>query len=139
MTDYIDLLQGAQDAVFAALKPIELDAGLPDGLGVYQHVPENTQPPIVMIGQIGSESQDEHGDQVELITLELQYVFRGPSRAPLLAMMHAGRRALDNQDIAAAGIAFERPRYQRQEAGDALADGVTYVGIQYFEFTAEPA
>lgn len=139
MTDYIDLLQGAQDAVFAALKPIEQDRALPAGLGVYQHLPEDVQPPIVMIGQIGSESADEHGDQVELISIEIQYVYRGPSRAPLLAMMHAGRRALDNQDIAAPGIAFERPRYQRQEAGDALADGITYVGLQYFEFTAEPA
>lgn len=135
----IDLLQAAQDAVFAALKPLEAQAELPAGLGVFQHVPEGTQPPMIVVGHMTSASADEHGDQVEEITLEVQYIYRGPSRAPMLAMMHAGRVALDNQVITAAGAAFEPPRYIRSDATDVLPDGLTYLGLQYFEFTAEPA
>ncbi len=135
----IDLLQGAQDAVFAALKPIELDPAMPTGTGVFQHVPEATQPPIIAIGALTSDSDDEHGDQVETITVEIHSIWRGPGRAPLLAMMHAVRTALDNQQIAASGIAFERPRYQKAAASDVMEDGLTYVGLTVFEFTAEPA
>lgn len=139
----IDLLQAAQDAVFTALKASEAAAGLPDGHSVFQHVPEfvppAVPPPMTVVGMMTSVSADEHGDQVEMITAEVQYVYRGPGRAPLLAMMHAGRTALDKQDITAADAQFEPPRFMRAEASDALADGVTYVGLQYFEFLAEPA
>ena len=133
----IDLLQAAQTALFAALKPIEQIDGLPAGIGVYQHLPENTQPPFVMIGMMSSESEDEHGEQFELITAEVMSVFRGAGRAPLLAMMHAVRASFDNQLLEAPGISFERPRFVRAEAGEAIADGVTYVGLSTFEFHAE--
>ena len=135
----IDLLQAAQDGVFAALKPIEAADGMPKGLKVFQHVPENTKSHYVMVGAMGSESADEHGDQVEMITVEVVSVYHGAGRAPLLAIMHEVRAALDAEDLAAEGVAFEPPRYQRAGAGDVLEDGVTYVGLSYFEFTAEPA
>lgn len=136
----IDLLQAAQDAAFAALKPIEALTGLPDGLKVFQHVPENTEPPMIVLGQITSDDASAKGDQVEEITLEVQYVYRGAGRAPLLSMMHAGRCALDRQEVSidGSGALFEYPRWISGEAGDALADGVTYVGLQIFKFHAWP-
>jgi hypothetical protein len=42
----IDLLAATQDAFFTALKAA-LDPGI---VPVFQHVPENTQPPFVMVG-----------------------------------------------------------------------------------------
>jgi hypothetical protein len=134
----IDLLQAAQDAVFAVLKPIEGSAGVA-GLAVYQHVPENAQPPMAVIGAIASANAEEHADQVETISIEIHAVFRGPGRAPLLAILHAVRTALDGQQLPSEVVSFERPRFQKAEAGDALADGMTYVGMSTFEFLAEPA
>lgn len=136
----IDLLQAAQDAAFAALKPIEALPGLPAGMQVFQHVPQDTQPPMIVLGMMTSDDAGEKGEQVEEITLEVQYVYRGPGRAPLLAMMHAGRTALDRQEISidGSGALLEYPRFVSAEAGDAIADGVTYVGLQVFKFYAWP-
>lgn len=134
-----DLLEPAQDALFAALKPIEAMGGMPDGLGVFQHVPEDTQPPMIVVGQLASENAEDKGELGEEITAEIHYVYRGPSRAPLLAMMRAGRGVLQGQEISAAGALFETPRWIAAEASNALADGVTYVGLQIFKFYAEPA
>lgn len=134
-----DLLQAAQDALFAALKPIEQLSGLPDGLGVYQHVPQDTEPPMIVLGQIGSASDEDKGEQVEDISAEIQCVYRGAGRAPLLAMMHAVRAALDGEPIGASDAVFTTPRFLKAEAGDAIADGVTYVGLVNFQFYAQPA
>ena len=60
-------------------------------------------------------------------------------RRVLLAMMAAGRAAIDNQVITGTGVNFTRPRIDKAEAGEAMPDGVTYVGIQTYEFYAEPA
>lgn len=134
-----ELLEAAQDALFAALKPLEAVAGLPTGLAVFQHIPEDTQPPMVMIGHLASDAGDEKGDTLEQITAEVHYVYRGPGRAPLLAMMREGRRLLRDQQLASGDAQFEAPRWLKSEAGDALADGVTYVGLQIFQFYACPA
>jgi hypothetical protein len=135
----LDLVQAAQDAVFATLKALEGQNGLPAGWGAFQHVPQDREPPFSMIGMIASTNDDSRGEQTELIAVELQHVYRGAGRAPLLDMMHAARAALDNQPLATSEALFEAPRFQRAEVSDALADGVTYVGIQTFEFYAEPA
>lgn len=132
-----DLTGAAQDALFAALSPIAALGGMPDGLGVYQHVPENTEPPWIVIGQISSEDASDKGEAIEIVTAEIAFAYRGSARAPLLAMMKAARDALQNQVIGADGAAFERPRWLRSEASPAIADGVTYVGLQIFEFYAQ--
>lgn len=134
-----DLLEHAQDALFAALKAAEQDAEAPDGLAVYQHVPEDTQPPMIVVGQLTSENADDKGDDLEEITAEVHYVYRGPARAPLLAMMRAGKRTLHGQAVGADGAIFTRPHWVTSEASNALADGVTYVGLQVFKFHAQPA
>ncbi len=135
----IDLLQGAQDALFAALKPVELMPDLPTGLGVYQHLPEQTQPPFIVIGMMTSENESVPCEQLEQITAEVHGVYRGEDRAPLLAMLHAVRAVLEYQTITAPGITFESVNFVRTDVGEALADGVTYVGLSTYKFYAQPA
>ncbi len=137
----INLIEAAQDALFAALVPLEQDATLTALLGtpvqVFQHVPENAQPPMIVLGHIASKPTGSKYDETEHVSAEVQYVFRGAERAKLLAMMKAGR-LLITAGLTAAGVAFETPEWMGDEAGDAIADGVTYVGINNFEFHAEP-
>jgi hypothetical protein len=134
-----DLLEPAQDALFAKLMVLEGAEGMPAGLAVLQHIPQDTQPPYVAIGQLSSENAEDKGELLEEITAEIHYVYRGAARYPLLAMMRSGRGLLQNQEIAADGAEFERPRWITADASTALADGVTYVGLQVFKFYAEPA
>ena len=135
MDDFIDLLTPAQDAVIAALK-----AGVPTQLGsVHQHVKQDTQPPFVMVGSIDASNEGSKGSQSENITVELHFVTRGPSRAPLLALMHAARACIEDADLIAAGVQFETPNYVGGAASNAGPDGVTYAGVSTFEFIAEPA
>jgi hypothetical protein len=140
MSDYVDLLTPAQDAVFAALSPLVGTDAVPPGWQLFQHVPENTPPPYTMFGQISGENQtDVPGEQLELINFELVHVWRGNRRRELLQMMGASRSALHNQPIEADGAQFGAPDYVKGEAGEAIADGVTYVGLQNFKFFAQPA
>jgi hypothetical protein len=133
--DIIDLLTPSQDAVIARLK-----AGVPPDLGtVHQHVSQDTKPPFVMVGAIDSSNEGGKGSQTELISVELHYVFRGSTRAPLLALMQAGRASLEGQELAAPGVAFETPNWIGSTVSTAGPDGVTYAGISTFEFYAEPA
>lgn len=139
----IDLLTPAQDAVIDALKSVIGRAGLPDNLGVFQHPPQRDPKapfaPYLMIGQISSKTEEEHGDQAEMITAEVIGAYRGGQRRVLLAMMAAARAVLDHQPLAAPGVSFEPPRWQSTEASDAIADGQTYLAISTYEFLATPA
>ena len=136
---FVDLLQAAQTAVFAALEPITYDITMPTGIQVLQHVPEGTVPPFVRIGHITSDNQTDMDDeQHEEITVEIHCVYLGEARWPLLAMMAAVRSHLQGQSLTAAGAGFETPCFVKAEAGGAIADGVTYVGISIFKFHAWP-
>ena len=135
MSDFIDLITPSQDAVVARLK-----AGVSPALGsVHQHVKQDTQPPFVMVGSIDAANEGSKGSQAENITVELHFVTRGPSRAPLMALMHAARACLEGAALEADGVVFETPNYLGATVSNAGADGVTYAGISTFEFIAEPA
>lgn len=135
MSEPVDLMQAAQAAVFGALK-----AGVDPSLSpVFQHVPENTQPPMIIVGAIDSENDGSKGEQVERMTIEVQAIFRGAKRSQLLAMLHAVRRALALNPLAADGVEFSEPHWLGASASEAASDGVTYAGIAHFEVFAEPA
>lgn len=146
MADDVDLLTPAQDALFAALAPL---AGAPDrpddlsadlaGLGVYQHLPENTQPPYILIGTIEADDFASRDEQASTMRAEVITVWRGNRRRELLWMMWQVRRRLNYQAIAADGAAFTRPQIEKEIASEAIADGVTYTGLSTFTFTAQPA
>lgn len=133
--DIVDLITPSQDAVIACLK-----AGVPPQLGsVHQHVKQDTQPPFVMVGSIDVSNEGSKGSQSELVSVELHFVTRGSTRAPLLALMNAARIALDGQELEADGVQFETPNFMGSTVSNAGPDGVTYAGISTFEFIAEPA
>lgn len=130
----IDLLQAAQDAVYDALAgsvPAELAT-------VRQHVRENTQPPLVIIGALDSVPESK-GGELELVTVEIQSIYRGGDRGELLRIAGAVRAALDGCSITADGASFSTPSWTRTSVSDAASDGVTYAAISTFEFYAEPA
>jgi len=138
---YVDLLTASQQAVYAALAPLAGRADLPTSLQIFSHVPQDVKTPYVLIGDVDTDNNSGYpGEQEEEISIEIISVFRGTSRAPLLAIMHAVRLALHNQPITAPSAAFETPNYLKGSAGSAAsADGVTQLGIQTFKFIAQPA
>lgn len=103
----IDLIEPTQDAVFAALS-----AALSDGtIKVVENAEEGLQPPYVKLGEIESANEGGKGEQLEKLTVDVHYVFRGGERGPLLRMMAKGRAALDDQELMADGIQFGAPTW----------------------------
>ncbi|CAN5368612.1 hypothetical protein BH10PSE14_BH10PSE14_04370 [soil metagenome] len=137
MTTIVDLIEPAQEAVFAAL---DASAALRAIGDVFVNVPINNKGSFALIGNIENEQDPELAEQFERITVEVQYIYRGDDRRVLLRMMAAGREAVDHQRLAApAGIAFGEARFLKGGISPAAADGVTYAGIQNFAFYAQPA
>jgi hypothetical protein len=130
-----DLLTAAHNAVIAALKAPTLTALGP----VFSNVPEKQQPPFTALGAIDAQPADgDTKDEVlELITVEVEYQYRGASKLPLLAMMHAGRTALETASLIAPGAELATAEW-RGSATDREDDGVTYHGVQRFELLAQP-
>jgi hypothetical protein len=128
----IDLITATQDAIYAALNVPAITSQWP----VFQHVPEGTKPPYIVVADIDAEPGQTKGSQD--ITVDIVSVHVGKGRRPLLAMMHAVFETLDGQPIVAAGAELEAPRWLGAETSPA-EDGVTYGGLQQFSVAAEPA
>lgn len=103
---------------------------------VYQHVPENTPPPVVIVADM-----DEDGDAVSAkddddvqVLLTIVSEVRGKARKPLLALMGAVKAALNGHDVERDGwrLTF---RF-RDSVGALQEDGQTYVGNSRFVVTA---
>jgi hypothetical protein len=128
-----DLLQATAEGVFAALDLPAVTSLAP----VYTTVPKGAQPPYIEIGAIDAENDGPKDGGLENLSFEIEYHHRGPSRWPLLAMMHAARTALEAADIEATGAAFSDVRWLAS-ATDREDDGVTHHGIHRFELHAQP-
>ncbi|HEX2594803.1 MAG TPA: DUF3168 domain-containing protein [Rhizomicrobium sp.] len=132
-----DMMQATQDAVFAALDAAH-KAVNPSLATVRQHVPENTLPPLVIVGDMDAENVGGKGERTDKIVIDVVSIYRGTARRGLLAIMAINRDALEDQEISAPGAAFSTPRFL--SANTALGeDGATYAGVQQFEIYAEPA
>ena len=131
----IDLLLATQDAVFAALNVPAVTGLAP----VFTSVPPNTQPPFVAVGLIDAEAfGDDKSGGIEQHTVEIEFQFRGNTRRPLLAMMHAARTALAGTALSAPGAVLTAALW-RASATDREDDGVTWHGIHRFELFAQQA
>jgi hypothetical protein len=129
-----DLLTATQDAFFAILT-----AGMGADHGeILQHVPENTQPPLTVLGSIEALDIDGKDSGLEQHTVDVHYLFRGPARRKLYAMMQAGRDAIEAGSLRADGALFGPARWRSSET-DIADDGVTYVGTQTFEVIVQAA
>lgn len=130
----IDLLTATQDAVIAGLQacvPAELAT-------VHQHVLENAQPPLVIVGDIDSENEAGKGEQLEKLRVQVQSLYQGKDRRQLFAIMHAVRR-LELQTLVIEGVAFSIRFDGAATTTGAGPNGVLYAGITSFEIYAEPA
>ena len=132
----IDLLTPTQLAFVQALR-----AAIPAAEADVRHtMKQDAQPPFVLVGNIDSEPAGNVGDQLELLSVEIQTVYRGTDRAKLLALMHKARSACDEialpeQD----GVEFGLPRWVSSAASSTPPDGVTFAGIINFEVHVQPA
>ena len=127
-----DPIAATQAAALGALR-----AGMAPEHGlVTQHVKQGTLPPFTLIGYVDFERER---DDLFLVTFEVISVYRGPGRAPLLAIMNAARAAVLEQSFLAAGAVFGRLQCVSGSASQAGPDGVTYAALLKFEVYAEPA
>lgn len=130
----IDLMQAVQTAVFELLDGA---SGVADP--VFQHVLENTDPPMHIIGNIETDNIGTMSEQHEEVSLEIVTVYRGPGRALLLEKMHRVRAVLDGAALSHAGVIFPQCRFLGGTADGPATDGITYAGIGIYKILAEPA
>lgn len=132
MSQTADADDAVEAAAFAAL-----DAGVTLA-PVHQHVPQDTAPPVVIVGDIDDDptgfasKDDEDGDRE--ISLTIVTVIQGEARKPLTAIQREVRLSLSGLDVVQDGwrLVF---RYLGRE-GQLLEDGTTYVGNSRFSVTA---
>jgi hypothetical protein len=122
-----------QDAIYAKLDAATAVTALAP---VMQHVPENADPPLVIIGSValtpvGGKDGNFDRAEVEVIT-----IYRGPKRAAMFAIQSAVQDTLDNQELTGDAL-FSRPR-QVSNDDELLEDGITYLGTQRFELFVQP-
>lgn len=130
----VDLLQATQDALFAAMNVPAVTSLAP----VFTNVPQNQKPPFILIGAIDAEDIGPKDRGLEQHSAEIEFQYRGPSKRPLFAMMHAARGAIEAAELAADGAELGEARWLAS-ATDREDDGVTYHGIHRFELLAQPS
>ncbi len=123
MTDYANSLE---TAVFTRLTAQVTLAS------VYQHVPENQAPPVVIIADFFPEQFGGKGDEVERIEFDVVQVIRGAARKPLHALQSEVKSALHNWKAAdAGGVTFSEVQHLNSSA-QLLPDGQNYYGSMRF-------
>ena len=130
-----DLTTATQDAVFDVLDSPAMTALAK----VFQHVPENTQPPIVVVGDITVEPVGGKDGGLDRMTISVVTLYRGPKRARLYQMQAKVRDLLEGQALPPqVGVALSAPEFVSSD-DEILEDGITYLGTQRFALFAQPA
>jgi len=130
-----DLKLAAQTAIYAALNVPAVTALAP----VYQHVPDDTQPPAVVIDRMNVTAIGGKGGGLDLIEFDILTFIREPGREHLTPIMTAVRALLEEQALPAqSGVALSRPVFEADE-DDVSEDGQTYSGLQRFSLVAQAA
>lgn len=131
----IDSTAAAQAAFYAALNGASAVTALAEVWG--DAPPEDTQPPLVIVDEIGIEpigGKDGGLDRAEVKVVALVRT----SRADLSALQSAIRNALEDQTITAAGASLSKPVVVSTDGG-MQEDGVTYIGEQKFQTIVQAA
>lgn len=132
-----DLKLATQDGIWALIEPMAGTLVDGDQLQLFQHVPQDTQPPLVVISDISSEEVGAKSDPWERHTVEIISEYRGPARKHLYAIMGQIMALVDGAAIAQPpGISLTVPEFEGSEDG-LLEDGQTYQGRQRFVLFAE--
>lgn len=123
----------AQNATEAAIYAALSAGGL--AFPVYQHVPEDTPPPVNIIGDISGEPLGVKGDADERIELTITTVVQAEQRKPVLAEQARILAALDGATLTGVAGWTIRPV---KASGDAvlMPDGEHYLGTTRFTIFA---
>lgn len=74
---------------------------------VFQHVPENTPPPVVIISDVDFENQTDKKGRLLLFTVNIVSLVQGPGRKPLAALQAQVFEALNDwTPTATASVSF---------------------------------
>lgn len=136
MNEPVDLWQATADGMYEVLAAAITDPATP----VRQELPENPAGSgYILIADMDAEPSGGKFEVVDTITVDVLFVYRGDlGRRGLRALMWTARNALENARLAVDGVAFSPTAWVGgNTASD--KDGVTFVGVQQFEVTAEPA
>jgi hypothetical protein len=97
---------------------------------IYQHVPEDTPPPVNIIGDMTGEPLEDKGGGDERIELTIDTVYQGEARKPVLDEQDKISAALDEKTLTVTGWTIRPVKL----SADALLlpDGETYLGTTRF-------
>ena len=126
--------QAVQDAVYNKLNDVSITGIAP----LVQHILEDTQPPLFVIGDISTEAFGGKDGGLDKVTFEVWTYSRKPNRTQLYTMQEAVRNRLDGQPVTVTGYLLSDPVEVISES-EMLEDGETYVGTQRYETFAQPA
>ena len=130
-----DLMTPTQDAFYDALNKPAVTNLAP----VFQHVPDEAQPPMIVIGQMSAQPYADTKDgSMDEITVEVITLNREPDRSALFKIMAANRAALEGQDLSTDEIELSPIKFLSMD-DDLAEDGQTYIGSQRFSTIAQPA
>lgn len=135
MTDMsIDYLNALQTALYNRLK-----AQIGRQAQVFQHVPDGTPPPVVIIGDLTPEDQGVKGAVFDRWSISIQVITKGPQKKPCTALQAVVRGALDRWTPTMAGGVRFGMLYQENATATLLPDDEIYFGTQIFTATTEAA
>lgn len=106
------------------------------GAPVYQHVPQDEPPPVVIVGDIDVDAEPlgGKGDNDERVTLTVVTILQGEARKPLLAIQGKIKTTLNNRSFSHGGWTLHF--LFAGSDGGLLDDGETYVGNSRFTVLA---
>tara|TARA_R110000868_G_scaffold111222_10_gene300468 strand:+ start:357 stop:746 length:390 start_codon:yes stop_codon:yes gene_type:complete len=123
----------ASDAAEKASYALLTDGG-DIGAPVFQHVPEDTAPPVIIIGDIEAIPIGGKGDPDRRLTLTIVTVTAAEERKPLLDLMNAIETRLDNARTTESGWELSFTFLGSSAALTPEGDG--YVGENRFDILA---
>jgi hypothetical protein len=126
-------ISATESAVYAALTAG--GTGI-TGASVYQHVPEDTAPPVVIIGDIDNVTPiGKPGDPDRRVPLTIVVITEGEERVPCSDLLGQVETILDGAELTTVDGWTIAPTLQRSTA--ALSeDGAGYIGLALFEVLA---
>jgi hypothetical protein len=128
-----DLVTATKAAVFARLTG---QVGAP----VFDHVPDEQLPPVVVIDRIDTAEVPVKGDNGLLdVSVLIQVVAQGRSRDPFRAIMWSVRQRLQNWTPAGTASALFGEARVISSGETTLADGLTHIGDLSIQLFVQPA
>lgn len=105
---------------------------------VFTVVPDDRQPPLVVIGETTSSLIGGKGSPAERHDVPVRCIVAGTSKRALLALMQQAKAALHGQTLIAAGTILSRAEMTSSSDDRDVETGLL-IGIQNFTVFAQPA